>query len=68
MFLKINMPFILQTGNGTNFTSKEIEGFCNKNNIDIVRCAPYRRQGNGMAEKRVDTLKNTIHKEKKTKI
>ena len=64
-FLKINMPLTLQMDNGKNFVSKEFEGFCKKNNIDIIRCAPYRHQGNGMAEKSVDTLKNMIRKEKK---
>ena len=59
-FLKINMPFTLQMDNGKNFVSKEFKGFCEKNNIDVIHCTPYRHQGNGMAEKSMDTLKNMI--------
>ena len=33
MFLKINMPFMLQSDNGKNFTSKRFDKFCLKNNI-----------------------------------
>ena len=68
MFLKINMPFMLKMDNGTNFTSKEFKTFCSRNNIELVRCAPYRHQGNGMAKKCGDTLKNMIRKENKMKI
>ena len=32
--------------------------------ISTVRCSPYRYQGDGMAEKSVDTLKNMIRKKK----
>ena len=67
IFLKVSMPFIIQTDNGKNFCSKEFEDFAEKNNIEIICCAPYRHQGNGQAEQSVNTLKQMIKKEKKEK-
>ena len=33
IFLKVSMPFVIQTDNGKNFCSKEFEEFADKNNI-----------------------------------
>ena len=62
------MPFVIQTDNGKNFCSKEFEEFAEKDNKEVTRCAPYRHQGNGQAEQSVNTLKQMIKKEKKTKV
>ena len=36
IFLKVSMPFVIQTDIGKNFCSKEFEDFAEKNNIEVI--------------------------------
>ena len=56
------LPFIIVTGNGPSFTSNEFKLFNEKNGIKHIFSAPYHPSSNGMAERSVQTFKNTIKK------
>ena len=61
------MQYMIQTDDRKYFVSREFEKFTDKNNTEVVKCAPYQHQGNGQAKQGVDTLKNMIRKYKKAK-
>ena len=62
MFARYGFPETLVSDNGTQFTSAELERFCQTNSISHVRIPPGHPQSNGQAERFVDTFKRTIQK------
>ena len=50
------------TDNGANFTSKKFQALMEKYRVEHARCSHHHHQGNGVAEKRVDTLKRMLLK------
>jgi len=58
----LSLPFFTSikriiSDNGTSFTSKEYNKFAQDNAISINYCAPYHPEGNGMAERHVQSIK-----------
>lgn len=72
MFSTHGLPAQIVTDNGTCFTSQEFENFCCENGIQHITSAPYHPQTNGLAERAVQTFKNSMKKMKdeslKTKV
>ena len=68
IFLKVSMPFIIQTDNGKKFCLKKFDTFAEKNKIEVIRCSPYCHQGNGQAEESVNTLKTMIKRDRKSRV
>ena len=56
------IPSVIVSDNGTCFTSKEFNDFCQKNDIRHVTSAPYHPSTNGLAERSVRTFKETLKK------
>ena len=48
------------TDNGVQLTSKELQEFMTKRGIKHIRIAPYRPQSNGLAERMVQTVKQSL--------
>ena len=57
------IPDLIVSDNGTNFTSAEMEDFLRSNGIQHICSAPYHPSSNGLAERAVQTLKNSLHKQ-----
>ena len=60
-------PRTVITDNGTQFCSSDFKKFCQKHNIQAVKCSPYRPQSNGLVEKMRGTLTGMINKLSRTK-
>ena len=60
IFARWGNPVQLVTDNGAQLTSKEFEEFLTKQGIKHIRIAPYRPQANGLAERMVQTVKNSL--------
>jgi transposase InsO family protein len=57
-----SVPATLVSDNGPCFTSEDFAAFCKKNSIRHVTSAPYHPATNGLAERSVQTFKNTMKK------
>ena len=68
LFLRNGPPLKVVTDNGTNFTSKKFQALMEKYGVEHARCSPHHHQGNGSAEKSVDTLKRIFLKVPKASI
>ena len=53
---------MLVSDNATNFTSEEFGIFMKKNGIRHVRTPPYLPASNGLAERAIQTLKDSLRK------
>ena len=62
LFLRNSPPLKVVTDNGANFTSKKFQAVMEKYGVQHARCSPHHHQGNGVAEKSVDTLKHMLLK------
>ena len=59
MFATHGFPAQLVTDNRICFTSEEFQNFCNKNDIYHITSAPVQSSTNGLAERNVQTFKNS---------
>ena len=62
IFARNGFPRVLVNDNGTQFTSKQMYKFCEKNHIQQVHSTPYRPQSNGVVERLHGTLIPIAHK------
>ena len=59
-FAAYGIPEHVVTDNGTQFTSDEFETFVKRNGIKHVRSAPYHPASNGLAERFIQSLKQSL--------
>ena len=62
IFAQQGFPKVLVSDNGTQFTSREFQSYCQHHGIQHIRSPPYHPQSNGQAERFVDTFKRTFQK------
>ena len=62
IFIKLGPPSHMRTDNCTNFSSEKFAKLMQKYGIHHTSCSPEYHQGNGAAEKSVDTLKKMLRK------
>ena len=62
IFVKLGPPGHMRTDNGTNYLSEKFAKLMDKYGIHHTSCSPEYHQGNGAAEKAVDTLKKMLRK------
>ena len=62
MFATHGIPEQIVSDNGSAFTSETFERFLQQNGIKQIRTSPYHPSSNGMAERMVQTFKNTMNK------
>ena len=62
VFANHGLPEQCVSDNGSPFTSEEFETFLQKNGVEHIRTSPYHPSSNGMAERMVQTFKNTLQK------
>ena len=62
IFAQQGYPKVLVSDNGTQFTAKEFQDYCQRNGIQHIRSPPYQPHCNGQAERFVDTFKRTLRK------
>ena len=67
IFATHGLPEQCVTDNGSPFTSIEFESFLQQNGIKQIRTSPYHPSSNGMAERMVQTFKNSMEKMKENK-
>lgn len=60
IFARFGIPVQLVSDNGPQLTSQEFENFLQKLGVKHIRVAPYRPQSNGLAERMVQTVKNSL--------
>ena len=58
IFCRFGIPRILVTDNAAEFTSQELNYFCQTNGITKMESPPYHSESNGVAERGVQTVKN----------
>ena len=68
LFLRNGPTLKVVTDNGANFTSKKFQALMEKYGVKHARCSPHHHQGNGAAEKSVDTLKHMLLKVPKASV
>ena len=61
-FAVLGLPITIVSDNVSCFTSDEFEQFCKANGIKHVKCSPYHRSTNGLAERSVQTVKAGLKK------
>jgi transposase InsO family protein len=59
-FAHLGLPRQIVSDNGTTFTSAEMNKFAKGNGIQQIFVAPYHPSSNGLAEKAVQTIKNSL--------
>ena len=62
IFATHGLPLKIVTDNGPSFTSSEFRNFMEQNGIKHVTSAPYHPSTNGLAERAVQTFKQTIER------
>lgn len=62
LFATFGLPEMFVSDNGTQFVSEEFQEFLNRNSIKHCRSAPYSPKTNGLAERAVQTIKDSLHK------
>ena len=62
IFAEYGVPDTLITDNGPCYDSKEFKSFTQKYNFEHVTSSPHYHEGNGLAEKYVDIIKNQLQK------
>ena len=67
IFATHGLPEQCVTDNESPFTSIEFESFLQQNGIKQIRTSPYHPSSNGMAERMVQTFKNSMEKMKENK-
>lgn len=60
LFARTGIPFQLVSDNGPQFVSEEFRSFMKSNGIQHIRSAPYHPATNGLAERMVQTFKNSM--------
>ena len=60
IFLRFGLPEQLVSDNGPQFTSQQFEQFVQHSGIKHIRSAPYHPSTNGLAERFVQTIKNSM--------
>ncbi|KII67555.1 Pro-Pol polyprotein [Thelohanellus kitauei] len=58
---RFGIPKIIHSDQGPNYESFEFRKFCELYNIGKTRTTPYHPEGNGIAERAVQTLKQTLN-------
>ena len=62
IFAQQGYPKVLVSDDGTQFTAKEFQDYCQKNGIDHIRSPHYQPHCNCQAECFADTFKRTLQK------
>ena len=62
IFAEYGVPDTLIMDNGPCYDSKEFKSFTQKYNFEHVTSSPHYHEGNGLAEKYVDIIKNHLQK------
>ena len=62
IFATHGLPKMVVSDNGPSFTSAEFREFTRKNGIRHIKSAPYHPASNGLAERAVQTLKESLKK------
>lgn len=65
LFSTFGLPRTIVTDNGSQFSSQEFQTFAALNGIKHMRAAPYQPQSNGLAERAVRTIKQSLQKTSK---
>ena len=62
IFATVGLPTEICSDNGPPFHSHEFENFCTSYGIKVSKSPPYHPQSNGLAERAVQTVKNSLKK------
>ena len=68
IFAQFGLPSVIVTDNGRNFTSTEFHKFLKKNGIKHILSSPYHPSSNGLAERAVQSFKQSLIKLKEGSI
>ena len=63
IFANLGLPHQIVTDNGSCFTSTEFRNFTTANSIKHIFMAPYLASSNGLAERAVQSLKQSMRKQ-----
>ncbi|GAB0088957.1 Zinc finger, CCHC-type [Sergentomyia squamirostris] len=63
IFMRMGTPRELVSDNGPPFGSNEFIDFCKSKNIKVLKSPPYHPQSNGICERAVQTVKNSLKRE-----
>ena len=60
LLARTGLPLQMVSDNGPQFVSEEFAKFMKSNGIHHIRSAPYHAATNGLAERMVETFKNSL--------